>query len=169
MLTRLRFLQQLPTGGTHGAKLRRRQLRCRSALTYPTWSICRSECFSRTFDCCDGPTRSIPCFRPFFIRDSNIAFRSLNPRITGSCHIITRLQRSRQLAASPQLLLMDLRFARLSIQARSIEKDFETLHKLPPAMLINGEKFACEACVKGHRVSSCDHQGSIANLFTQSL
>lgn len=26
-------------------------------------------------------------------------------------------------------------------------------------MLINGEKFACEACVRGHRVSSCHHQG----------
>ncbi|KAJ9642251.1 hypothetical protein H2204_002620 [Knufia peltigerae] len=25
-------------------------------------------------------------------------------------------------------------------------------------MLINGEKFACEACVRGHRVSSCHHQ-----------
>jgi len=29
-------------------------------------------------------------------------------------------------------------------------------------MLINGEKFACEACVRGHRVSSCHHQGMCA-------
>ena len=27
-------------------------------------------------------------------------------------------------------------------------------------MLINGEKFACEACVRGHRVSSCHHSGN---------
>lgn len=26
-------------------------------------------------------------------------------------------------------------------------------------MLINGEKYACEACVRGHRVSSCTHNG----------
>ena len=31
-------------------------------------------------------------------------------------------------------------------------------------MLINGEKFACEACVRGHRVSSCHHQGKYAPL-----
>jgi hypothetical protein len=24
-------------------------------------------------------------------------------------------------------------------------------------MLINGEKYACEACVRGHRVSNCQH------------
>lgn len=27
-------------------------------------------------------------------------------------------------------------------------------------MLIKGEKFACDACVRGHRVSSCTHTGS---------
>ena len=27
------------------------------------------------------------------------------------------------------------------------------------AMLIDGEKYACEACVRGHRVSSCHHSG----------
>ena len=26
-------------------------------------------------------------------------------------------------------------------------------------MLIKGEKYACDACVRGHRVSSCQHQG----------
>lgn len=26
-------------------------------------------------------------------------------------------------------------------------------------MLINGEKWACEACVRGHRVSNCQHSG----------
>lgn len=26
-------------------------------------------------------------------------------------------------------------------------------------MLINGEKYACEACVRGHRVSNCQHSG----------
>ena len=31
-------------------------------------------------------------------------------------------------------------------------------------MLINGEKFACEACIRGHRVSSCHHQGMAARL-----
>lgn len=27
-------------------------------------------------------------------------------------------------------------------------------------MLIDGEKWACEACVRGHRVSSCHHSGT---------
>jgi len=31
-------------------------------------------------------------------------------------------------------------------------------------MLIHGEKFACEACFRGHRVSSCDHKGSISQI-----
>lgn len=26
-------------------------------------------------------------------------------------------------------------------------------------MLIDGEKYACEACVRGHRVSNCQHSG----------
>lgn len=26
-------------------------------------------------------------------------------------------------------------------------------------MLIDGEKYACEACVRGHRVSNCNHYG----------
>jgi len=26
-------------------------------------------------------------------------------------------------------------------------------------MIINGEKYACEACVRGHRVSACSHSG----------
>lgn len=26
-------------------------------------------------------------------------------------------------------------------------------------MLISGEKYACEACVRGHRVSNCQHSG----------
>ena len=26
-------------------------------------------------------------------------------------------------------------------------------------MLIEGEKYACEACVRGHRVSNCQHSG----------
>ena len=29
----------------------------------------------------------------------------------------------------------------------------------PQKMLINGEKYACEACVRGHRVSTCQHTG----------
>lgn len=28
-------------------------------------------------------------------------------------------------------------------------------------MLIDGEKWACEACVRGHRVSSCHHSGKL--------
>jgi Copper fist DNA binding domain len=28
-----------------------------------------------------------------------------------------------------------------------------------PKMLIDGEKYACEACVRGHRVSNCNHYG----------
>ena len=31
-------------------------------------------------------------------------------------------------------------------------------------MLINGEKFACESCVKGHRVSNCTHSGKFRPL-----
>jgi hypothetical protein len=27
-------------------------------------------------------------------------------------------------------------------------------------MLIDGEKWACEACVRGHRVSTCKHHGA---------
>lgn len=27
-------------------------------------------------------------------------------------------------------------------------------------MLIDGEKWACEACVRGHRVSNCQHSGT---------
>lgn len=30
---------------------------------------------------------------------------------------------------------------------------------LANTMLINGEKWACEACVRGHRVSNCQHNG----------
>jgi hypothetical protein len=33
-------------------------------------------------------------------------------------------------------------------------------------MLIDGEKWACEACVRGHRVSNCQHHGE---LFSPSL
>lgn len=28
-------------------------------------------------------------------------------------------------------------------------------------MIIDGEKFACEACVRGHRVSNCQHSGKL--------
>lgn len=28
-------------------------------------------------------------------------------------------------------------------------------------MLIDGEKWACEACVRGHRVSNCQHAGEL--------
>jgi hypothetical protein len=28
-------------------------------------------------------------------------------------------------------------------------------------MLIDGEKWACEACVRGHRVSNCQHHGEL--------
>lgn len=28
-------------------------------------------------------------------------------------------------------------------------------------MLIDGEKYACEACVRGHRVSNCQHAGAL--------
>ncbi|KAI9712490.1 MAG: hypothetical protein M1812_006906 [Candelaria pacifica] len=31
-------------------------------------------------------------------------------------------------------------------------------------MLINGEKWACDACVKGHRVSNCQHRGHVADI-----
>ncbi|KFA54718.1 hypothetical protein S40293_00725 [Stachybotrys chartarum IBT 40293] len=31
-------------------------------------------------------------------------------------------------------------------------------------MIIEGEKYACEACVRGHRVSNCQHYGLDANL-----
>ena len=30
---------------------------------------------------------------------------------------------------------------------------------IPAEMLIQGEKYACEACVRGHRVSNCQHFG----------
>jgi hypothetical protein len=37
------------------------------------------------------------------------------------------------------------------------------------AMLIDGEKWACEACVRGHRVSSCHHSGrSLSGLRSQT-
>lgn len=29
-------------------------------------------------------------------------------------------------------------------------------------MLINGEKYACDACVRGHRVSNCTHNGKLS-------
>lgn len=29
-------------------------------------------------------------------------------------------------------------------------------------MLIDGEKYACDACVRGHRVSNCQHTGKCA-------
>ncbi|KAJ3567120.1 hypothetical protein NPX13_g6880 [Xylaria arbuscula] len=36
-------------------------------------------------------------------------------------------------------------------------------------MLINGEKWACEACVRGHRVSNCQHSGErLLPLFINS-
>lgn len=28
-------------------------------------------------------------------------------------------------------------------------------------MLIDGQKWACEACIRGHRVSSCKHHGTV--------
>lgn len=31
------------------------------------------------------------------------------------------------------------------------------------AMLIDGEKYACEACVRGHRVSTCQHSGKLSS------
>ena len=31
-------------------------------------------------------------------------------------------------------------------------------------MIINGEKWACEACVRGHRVSNCQHHGEFLLL-----
>ena len=30
-------------------------------------------------------------------------------------------------------------------------------------MLIDGEKYACEACVRGHRVSTCQHSGKLSS------
>ncbi|MBE3049933.1 hypothetical protein IMZ48_47030 [Candidatus Bathyarchaeota archaeon] len=32
-------------------------------------------------------------------------------------------------------------------------------------MIVDGEKFACEACVRGHRVSNCQHSG----MWTMSM
>ncbi|KAL8644696.1 MAG: hypothetical protein Q9210_007126 [Variospora velana] len=32
-------------------------------------------------------------------------------------------------------------------------------------MLVNGEKYACDACVRGHRVSNCQHSGSTADQW----
>ena len=32
-------------------------------------------------------------------------------------------------------------------------------------MLINDEKYACDACVRGHRVSSCSHSGMVSVGF----
>ncbi len=32
-------------------------------------------------------------------------------------------------------------------------------------MLIDGEKWACEACVRGHRVSNCQHHGELFSFF----
>jgi Copper fist DNA binding domain len=29
-------------------------------------------------------------------------------------------------------------------------------------MIIDGEKWACDSCVKGHRVSNCNHAGMVA-------
>lgn len=43
---------------------------------------------------------------------------------------------------------------------------------IAPVMLIEGEKYACEACVRGHRVSNCQHSGkhsSFVAASTQSL
>jgi len=35
-------------------------------------------------------------------------------------------------------------------------------------MIINGEKYACEACVRGHRVSNCQHHGKCVLTFVTS-
>ena len=32
-------------------------------------------------------------------------------------------------------------------------------------MLIDGEKYACDACVRGHRVSNCQHNGMYCHLL----
>ena len=34
------------------------------------------------------------------------------------------------------------------------------------AMLIDGEKYACEACVRGHRVSTCQHSGKLSSSYS---
>lgn len=36
-------------------------------------------------------------------------------------------------------------------------------------MLIDGEKWACEACVRGHRVSNCHHSGKSLGLSVDVL
>lgn len=33
-------------------------------------------------------------------------------------------------------------------------------------MLIDGEKWACEACVRGHRVTTCKHHGIVPASYT---
>lgn len=35
---------------------------------------------------------------------------------------------------------------------------------ISPGMLIDGQKWACEACIRGHRVSSCKHHGIYPSL-----
>ncbi|KAJ5761136.1 hypothetical protein N7520_008292 [Penicillium odoratum] len=35
-------------------------------------------------------------------------------------------------------------------------------------MLIDGQKWACEACIRGHRVSSCKHHGTLPPIYSHS-
>lgn len=36
-------------------------------------------------------------------------------------------------------------------------------------MLIDGEKWACEACVRGHRVTTCKHNGTYSSILSLSF
>ena len=40
-------------------------------------------------------------------------------------------------------------------------REIFTLHR---NMLIDGEKYACDACVRGHRVSNCQHSGKFLTV-----
>ena len=36
-------------------------------------------------------------------------------------------------------------------------------------MLIGGEKYACESCIKGHRVSNCHHRGKQSGTVSEAM
>lgn len=46
--------------------------------------------------------------------------------------------------------------------------EFTTVHcsreRSRKVMIIDGEKFACETCIRGHRTTQCQHFGKILRL-----
>lgn len=42
----------------------------------------------------------------------------------------------------------------------SVSQTARPVHIIPSMPILNGEKYACESCIKGHRVSGCTHSGN---------